>query len=75
MPHQDALGSSATTTALAMNAPLYATAPSRWIAADMSRSSDSRQYPSARRQVSFSTDEEVLQRVTARPFGEDDCGW
>lgn len=75
MTQQSAIGSSTTTTALGLqtNARLYATAA--WGPGGGRPKSDGRQYPSALRQVSFSTDEESLRVVPASRLVEEDCDW
>lgn len=74
MTQQTSIGAATTTsTRWATNSRLYATAT--WLPHDEPEQSEPRQYPSARRQVSFATDEEPLTKVTARPLIDEDCGW
>lgn len=73
MTQQASIGATATSTRWATNSQLYATAP--WLSQSELRPSERGQYPSARRQVSFATDEEALSKAAARPFIDEDCGW
>jgi hypothetical protein len=73
MTQQSTDHATATTTRWATNSQLYATAS--WLPGSEPNQPERRQYPSARRQVSFATDEEILEKVVARPLVEEDCGW
>lgn len=73
MTQQSTDHATATTTRWATNSQLYATAS--WLPGSEPNQPERCQYPSARRQVSFATDEEILEKVVARPLVEEDCGW
>lgn len=73
MTQQPTGHATATTTRWATNSQLYATAPR--LPGSEPNPPERCQYPSARRQVSFATDEEALVKVVARPVAEEDCGW